>query len=328
MIYRLLLIFGLAFPTICHAEKALIGAPSSAVADVFIKDLASSAVLKSADVSVEINYFKNDEEILSAIRSQKLDIALVSLDTLKNANEKELRSNNSIFTLFTRPLLFESVDEIIKTQTSPVGDVVMAEVNKFGLVGLAFWNRGQSQLVANIPVNKLSDFSSLKIATVENFDKGKSSEVFTKFGASQITYDSSELIKATSAFSSGQVNAIIVEDLPSNISIKSKLYTIPLKPLVGVLIASETYWRALPERTKAAWRTASKFAQSSSTSEVLAKVNISRKFDAKEIKFGKELKIEAVGLTSADKIEISQQLNWVRDTLSDVKFNDLKKKRN
>lgn len=89
-------------------------------------------------------------------------IELGALDFLR-INTGTLNTICPDMTVPVLPYVFKSVDQMHRVLDGPVGDQLLASCEKYGMVGLAFYDSGARSFYTKKPVQSLADLKGLKI---------------------------------------------------------------------------------------------------------------------------------------------------------------------
>jgi TRAP-type C4-dicarboxylate transport system substrate-binding protein len=96
-----------------------------------------------------------DEDVLDALIKASTDFGLFDLSVF---SKRKFDPQPQLFSVFTRPFLFNSASEIVDVQNTPIGDAVLADVSRVGIFPLSYWNRGLSQIWSRQPVRSAEHF--------------------------------------------------------------------------------------------------------------------------------------------------------------------------
>jgi len=238
-------------------------------ADGFIRSLQSSPSLEHAGIKVVVQAVATDDAALDAVLKGSADLALFSLDVL---SKRKFDDQPKLFSVFTRPFFFDSSDQIFRVEDSALGDAVLADVARAGVLPLAYWNRGLSQIVARQPLQSIESFRGLKVAgyPTDWFDQDTDKLILTSLGAEPIATRN-----VASEFGNGTVGAAIWKPLDNGMSPQWDLrnfdftmWAIDFQPIVGVLASSIPYWKSLRETEKEAWKFAANEAATQAVKEI------------------------------------------------------------
>jgi hypothetical protein len=276
--------------------------------DPFFQSLIRSDELKNADIILS-PLIGSQEESLTKVLAGKADLALIDLDAFK---DRKFDGKPLLASFFTVPFLFSDVNQAYLVQDAALGNAALSDISRTGLVALGYWNRGESQLVNK---EKLPSADAVKQLKIGSYSHEDATLVFTKLGASN-----KELRPESSfdAWKSGTVNAAIV-DQPSEKFYRQfgATFIVPIRPLVGVLVANAGYWRQLNETQKRAWQ------RTVSSADISAKIGVQAQaknirawatFEQIPLPPGKtKAEILSTGLSNSSYV--SYQLDLVKETL-------------
>jgi TRAP-type C4-dicarboxylate transport system substrate-binding protein len=268
------LLLSLAWTGALAAEVKL-GIVASAQSDPLVSSLKDSPSLKSLQIDVAVLPLSTDLDALEAALKGETDLSAFTLDALT-----QLKSDNrpQLAPILAQPFQFASSLELFKVEDTPFGEAVLADVNRTGLFPLAFWNRGLSEIVTKHLVQGLEDFKmkGLKVATQS--ESGKS--MLSAIGVPSTILPPNEMY---SALRKGAVDASETEPYRSFYGYASpvdpsrptqgpeRLSLIAgFRPLVGVLVASPTFWIGLTEEKRQALAEAADSASQISRKAVLS----------------------------------------------------------
>jgi hypothetical protein len=276
--------------------------------DPFFQSLIGSAELKNADITLS-PLIGNQQDNLTKVLAGKADLALVDLDAFKN---RKLDGEPLLASFFTRPFLFSDVYQAYVVEDAALGSAALSDISRTGLVGLGYWNKGESQLVTK---EKLPSADAIKQLKIGYYNHDDATLVFTKLGASNQELRPEAILDA---WKSGTVNAAIVNE-PSEKFFQQigATFVISIRPLVGVLVANAEYWRQLNETQKRAWQ------RTVSSADMSAKINVQAKakymsawttFEQIPLPRGKT-KAEILSTGLSDDSYVSYQLDLVNEAL-------------
>jgi TRAP-type C4-dicarboxylate transport system substrate-binding protein len=261
---------------IANAAEVKMGVPE--FSDGFVRTLLESKDLKAAGISLVETRLRSEADILDATVNGTLDVSFVPLTAF---DRRSIDSLQRIYSVFTRPFLFKSRDEIFATEDTALGDAALADLRRAGLFPLKFWNRGFSKIVARTPISSPSDFERLKVV-VESKETAVAGSTLISLGA-----EPTPLLHGYSiamAMNKGLAEATVVDpwyryddsywkDLAT---FSGKLFSTDFEPIIGVFAASNAYWNGLSEREKQAWKRAVDEASLASYNEILGNETIAK----------------------------------------------------
>ena len=104
---------------------------------------------------------KGEREMLEALQQGTIDVAVVSTGPAGNFSPSML--------IVDVPFLFRDFAHVDKVLDGPIGQQLLADMDKSGLKGLAFWENGFRHLTnSKGPIKAPADAQGLKIRTMEN----------------------------------------------------------------------------------------------------------------------------------------------------------------
>lgn len=127
----------------------------------------------------------DDERVIEALLLGDVQLAAPSLSRLE--------AYTGTFRLFDLFFLFEDIDAVDRFQKSPIGQDMLASLDQYGMIGLAFWHSGMKQMSANRPLILPADMRGLRMR-VQPSDILE--ESFIAFGASPQKLAFSEVLGA------------------------------------------------------------------------------------------------------------------------------------
>jgi hypothetical protein len=122
---------------IAQASEVKMGMPQQG--DAFTATLLASKDLKAAGISLVQTRFPTENEVLDATTEGAVDVGFFPLTAL---DRREIKGFQKIYSVFTRPFMFKSGDEIFNMEDSALGDAALADLRRAGIFPLKFWNRG------------------------------------------------------------------------------------------------------------------------------------------------------------------------------------------
>jgi TRAP-type C4-dicarboxylate transport system substrate-binding protein len=149
---------------------------------------------------------------------------------------------------------------VIDIEDTPLGDAVLADVARTGIIPLSFWNRGQSQIWARKPLNSREQFNGISIAESASASGDIESRVFfTSLGAQPRRVSPAQ---ALTILQDGTVQATVFEPYMAGNSgwdhtdFGFLVYATGFQPNVGVFASSPNYWSKQSEENKLVWKQA------------------------------------------------------------------------
>jgi TRAP-type C4-dicarboxylate transport system substrate-binding protein len=225
--------------------------------DSFISLLRSSKPLQQAGVKIVIVPMTKDEDVLDALIKGRADLGLFDLNAL---SKRKFKNQPELFSVFTRPFLFNSASEIVDVQNTPIGDAVLADVARVGIFPLSYWNRGLSQIWTRQPVRSAEHFKGLIVGANSGGASDQYRDVyFYSLGAKPTRLAPTMMAEA---FEKGRVGAAVYEPSDSSSSdwqnrdFGFTIYATDFQPRVGVFASSRDHWDNLSEENKIAWNKA------------------------------------------------------------------------
>jgi Bacterial extracellular solute-binding protein, family 7 len=229
----------------------------------------SDSFLLSLEGSLERNGIKSivqstakDDDVLDAILNGSADAGLFTLGALAR---RKFDDKPRLFSALTRPFVFHSSDQIFKIEQSPLGDAILADIARAGIVPLDYWNRGLSQIIAKQPLISIENFRGLTIgsSSTDLLKENGTNSILISLGAKP--RPSSDAI---GDFRKGNLEAAVWEPLtydgkypPWNIENFEKVYATDFQPIVGIVASSKSYWEGLREADKLVWKQALREAE-------------------------------------------------------------------
>jgi len=117
---------------IAHAGEVRIGLPEQK--DAFIAALLQSKDLKAAGIGLVETRFGSEGDALDATIKGAVDVGLFPL---KAIDRRQIEGLQRIYSVFTRPFIFRSGDEIFATEDTALGDAALADLRQAKIVPLA-----------------------------------------------------------------------------------------------------------------------------------------------------------------------------------------------
>lgn len=102
----------------------------------------------------------NERDVVEALQLGSVDVTLISAAPLSNFT--------SDFQLFDFPYIFNNREHAYAVLDGKIGRTMMANLSKYGLVGLEFMENGFYWLGSTKPINSVADLKGLKIRSLEN----------------------------------------------------------------------------------------------------------------------------------------------------------------
>lgn len=103
----------------------------------------------------------NEREMIEGLQLGTLDVTLVSTAPLAGFSNK--------FLVFDLPYIFKTREGAFSTVDGPVGKEILKDLEKKGIVGLAYWDNGfRHASNSKKPIVKPEDMQGIKIRTMEN----------------------------------------------------------------------------------------------------------------------------------------------------------------
>src|SRR5690606_14749634 len=130
-------------------------------ADAFVKTLEAELPGKFKVEQFPNSALGGEREVLEGLQLGTIDLAIVSTGATVN-----FVPATGVFDI---PFLFRDLQHARSVLDGEIGEKLLAEFNKRGLVGLAWGEQGFRQLTNNVrPVNTPADAKGLKVRTMEN----------------------------------------------------------------------------------------------------------------------------------------------------------------
>ncbi|WP_323768805.1 DctP family TRAP transporter solute-binding subunit [Antarctobacter sp.] len=96
----------------------------------------------------------NDDQVLEAMLQGDVQLAAPSLSKFEQFTKQ--------FRIFDLPFMFKNIDAVDAFQNSDTGQAMKESMTRRGLLGLAFWHNGVTQISANKPLLSPADAMGLK----------------------------------------------------------------------------------------------------------------------------------------------------------------------
>lgn len=221
-----------------------------------IQALMDSPVLKSAEITIVPVDLGGERDIADMLIAGEIGLGLVSIWAIEQS-AIDAERHPILAPVLNQPFQFASTEELLGIQETPFGEAILADINRTGLVGLSFWNRGQTHIVSRMDITTAADLKGLNIRT---FRLQEGDEVLVAMGASRFALPAAEVPMALQA---GAIEAAeILPDTAQAYLTEDTATLIPnYRPLVGILAASADFWSDRTEREKAALAAAAREAQ-------------------------------------------------------------------
>jgi tripartite ATP-independent transporter DctP family solute receptor len=97
----------------------------------------------------------NERDTIEQLKIGGLDMLRVNVSPLNNVVPETI--------VPALPFLFHSEEQMHKILDGPIGDEILASMEKEGMVGLAFYDSGARSMYATKPIKRLADIEHLKI---------------------------------------------------------------------------------------------------------------------------------------------------------------------
>ncbi len=153
---------------------------------------------------------------------------------------------DSAYYVFDLPYIFKDAESADAVLDGPIGEEMLARLDKLGIVGLAWWENGFRELTNNIrPIVSPHDLNGIKLRTMEN---EVHMEYFKNLGATPIPLGFGEIYMAC------KNKTVDGQENPTSIIATNKFYEVQkymtltdhVYSPVAVLI-SKKFWNQLPE---------------------------------------------------------------------------------
>lgn len=103
----------------------------------------------------------NDKSMMEALRMGTLDMTLPSTAPIANFSKK--------FMVFDLPYLFPNEEVAYKVLDGPIGQEILKDLEKIGIIGLAYWENGFRDITnSKRPIKTINDLKGLKIRVMQN----------------------------------------------------------------------------------------------------------------------------------------------------------------
>ncbi|MBM7649424.1 tripartite ATP-independent transporter DctP family solute receptor [Bacillus ectoiniformans] len=181
--------------------------------------------------------FGSDREGIEAVQLGNVEMVIPAMPAIAGFNKK--------FMVFDLPFLFNSKENAYKALDGELGDILLKDLEKNGLKGLAFAENGYRHMSNNKqPITKPSDMDGIKIRTLEN---PLHTDTFKSFGANAAPFAFGELYTAL------QQNTFDAMECPVSLYSTNKFYEVQkYLTLSGhvytatLLLANKDFYDSLP----------------------------------------------------------------------------------
>lgn len=186
---------------------------------------------------------------IAQLRNGTLDMARVNLAAFNNSVSSTV--------ILSLPFLFRSRMQMRRVLDGPIGDEILADMEREGLIALCFYDTGaRSYYSAKKPIRNVHDMKGLKVR-VQASDK--SSDMIRAMGAEPMAMPFDRIREALQA---GVVDAA-ADNWPSYITSRhyqvAKYYSLTEHNMApGVLLFSKKVWDTLSKDDQAIFRAAAK----------------------------------------------------------------------
>jgi TRAP-type C4-dicarboxylate transport system substrate-binding protein len=312
---------------VAHASEVKMGMPEQK--DGFIGTLLESKDLKAAGISLIQRRFRTENDVLDATIEGTIDVGFFPLTAF---DRRDIKGLQKIYSVFTRPFMFKSGDEIFTTEDSALGDAALADLRHAEIFPLKFWNRGFSKLVARNPISTPRDFERLKVVVASN---DATAPTLISLGAEPTQLAKGKSISA--AMTKGLAEATVLEpwsryensDWKDLAEVSGPLFSIDFEPIIGILAASNAYWSGLSEREKQVWRRAVDEATLSSYKEVNKNEAAARTFSKiKPISIMQKDRYRLIINYSLATPKVAYELKVMDEARTKTELGEAQKKRN
>jgi TRAP-type C4-dicarboxylate transport system substrate-binding protein len=293
------------------------------VNDPFVAAVRSSKYLQDAGITVVVVGMPKDVDVLDSLVKGSADVGLFELSSL---SVRRFENQPQLYSVFTRPFLFNSASELVDIQNTPLGDAVLSDVGRAGILPLGFQNRGLSQIWSRSPVYMVDHFRDLTVAN-SSADNSNGEFVLTSLGAkpTRVSMDRKGIV-----FETGQVNATVWEPRDNNKPDPSKLrftvYATEFEPKVGIIASSISYWDSISEADAAAWKQAVQDIQRRTNDRIRAADALSRKYVIVINNTEREKSLRsltsAVAASNKTAPQLTQDFELVDEAKAFIKAND------
>lgn len=209
----------------------------------------------NGEITIEVFHsgqLGNEREMIEGLQLGTLDVTVVATAPLAGFSKK--------FLVFDLPYIFKTPEVAFSTVDGPVGQEIMSDLEKKGIVGLAFWDNGFRHVSnSKLPLTKPEDMKGIKIRTMENKIHMAS---FSAIGADPTPMAFGELFTAL------QQKTVDASELPLAIFFTSNFFEVQeYLSLTGhfysaaPLLISKGAWRKFTEEQKTAVQLAAEEAR-------------------------------------------------------------------
>jgi C4-dicarboxylate-binding protein DctP len=192
------------------------------------------AINKGLDGKARIELFPFPGNPLPGLNSGEVQIAIISSALLASSKSTRLA-------LFDLPFFFADLRETEAIQNSLIGEVMLGSLTDDGVVGLAYWNAGISQLFGSKPVLEANQLRGLRLRTTVS---APARTAALGLGTTAVSLAFGEVAEAVSK---GAVD--IVELPPTYVSQKivpldpMHYSNVNYRPVVSLVVASKKFWK-------------------------------------------------------------------------------------
>lgn len=184
--------------------------------------------------------------IIQQVRLGQVELAAVDI-----ANFHDLLPSTRALSL---PYLFKSDEQVARVLEGPVGQGILAEFNRLGLVAVCFFDAGERTMVSRKPIMEPNDLRGLRVATR---DSELNKATLTALGAQPVVLPESGIHAALKAGVIDAAEIGLVDYLGGRSGAAAPFY-VPTNHAraIEVVIMAPSLWRRLSEDDRAALRVA------------------------------------------------------------------------
>lgn len=248
-----------------YAADLRLAVARSAQDEQFIKSLQTSPTLRGLGLRVSTATFSNSGQIIDALKRGDANLAVFTLDSLARS-EQASKKPLTIAAILAQPFQFQSSDELVNVLGTTFGTSVLADISRTGLVPLALWNRGLSEIVSERPIGKSFVFANFRVAA----QSPEAVSVLRALGSDATLARDEE--QPSELLARSQIDSVEVGADEFLKGIKgSRSVVSGFRPLISVVAANPDYWNTLSEEQKSA--IASVAADASTKAVLMARAN-------------------------------------------------------
>jgi C4-dicarboxylate-binding protein DctP len=207
---------------------------------------------------VRVEVFPNsrlygDKDEMAALLAGQVEMLAPSLSKLKMLHTTD-------FEVFDLPYLFPDMAAVHRVTQGPIGKSLLAELDRQGVVGLAFWDNGFKQMSANRPLRVPADFAGL---TLRIQPSAVLDAQMKALGARPRPLDFSEVYGALKVGAVDGTEGPVSNFYTQNLHLAQKYLTLSNHGYLGyAVIANKKFWGGLSPDIRSALESALRDATS------------------------------------------------------------------